>query len=112
MSGQEREKIERAVASALQWLAMLDEGRYDESWQNAAQLLKSAISESQFTLSLEGTRGAFGALRSRSIAGSAYHTELPGAPDGEYVVIQFEASCEHKKNGVETVTPMLDDDAT
>jgi hypothetical protein len=35
---------------------------------------------------------------------------LPGAPDGEYVVIQFEASFEKKKAAVETVTPMVDED--
>ena len=31
---------------------------------------------------------------------------LPGAPDGEYVVIQFETSFEKKKSSVETITPM------
>ncbi len=39
-----------------------------------------------------------------------YRTELPGAPDGEYVVIQYEVSYENKKAGVETVTPILDKD--
>jgi hypothetical protein len=33
---------------------------------------------------------------------------LPGAPDGQYVVIQFETSFENKHNAVETVTPMLE----
>ena len=37
-------------------------------------------------------------------------TSLPGAPDGEYVVIQFEASFGNKRASVETVTPMLDKD--
>ena len=35
---------------------------------------------------------------------------VPGAPDGEYVVIQFETSFENKKSAVETVTPMRDKD--
>lgn len=39
-----------------------------------------------------------------------YRTTLPGAPDGEYVVIQFKASFENKKAAVETVTPLLDKD--
>ncbi|MEW6584469.1 MAG: DUF4019 domain-containing protein, partial [Nitrospirota bacterium] len=37
-----------------------------------------------------------------------YATSLPGAPDGEYVVIEFETSFENKKSAVETVTPMMD----
>ncbi len=32
-------------------------------------------------------------------------TSLPGAPDGQYVVIQYESSFEHKKSAIETVTP-------
>ncbi len=35
---------------------------------------------------------------------------MPGAPDGEYVVIQYDSSFEHKQAAVETVTPMLDKD--
>jgi len=34
----------------------------------------------------------------------------PGAPDGEYVVIQYDSSFENKTEAVETVTPMLDPD--
>lgn len=37
-------------------------------------------------------------------------TQLPGAPDGEYAVIQFETSFANKKSAIETVTPMKDPD--
>ncbi len=37
-------------------------------------------------------------------------TSLPGAPDGEYVVIQYRSEFENKSNAVETVTPMRDAD--
>lgn len=33
-----------------------------------------------------------------------------GAPDGEYVVIQFSASFANKKSALETITPMLGKD--
>ncbi len=39
-----------------------------------------------------------------------YATSLPGAPDGQYVVIQYKTAFENKKAGVETITPMLDKD--
>jgi hypothetical protein len=35
---------------------------------------------------------------------------LPGAPDGKYVVIQFESSFSNKKAAIETVTLMMDSD--
>jgi hypothetical protein len=37
---------------------------------------------------------------------------LPGAPDGEYVVIQYATRFEHKPSIIETVTPMLDKDGS
>ena len=39
-------------------------------------------------------------------------TELPGAPDGEYVVFQFDTQFERKRAAVETVTPMRDPDGS
>jgi hypothetical protein len=49
-------------------------------------------------------------LISRKLKSKKYTTSLPGAPDGKYVVIQYETSFEHKKSAIETVTPMLDKD--
>ena len=47
---------------------------------------------------------------SRKIKSQQYATSLPGAPDGEYVVIQYATTFENKADAVETVTPMLDKD--
>jgi len=53
-------------------------------------------------------RKPLGKVLSRKVINSTYTTLLPGAPDGQYVVIQFETSFENKHNAVETVTPMLE----
>lgn len=47
---------------------------------------------------------------SRVVSTKEFMTSLPGAPDGEYVVIQFKTSFENKKEAVETVTPKKDKD--
>ncbi len=39
-----------------------------------------------------------------------YTRTLPGAPDGDYVVIRCETAFQKKKSSVETVTPMKDKD--
>jgi hypothetical protein len=49
-------------------------------------------------------------MLSRKLKSATYKTTLPGAPDGEYVVVQYERSFEHKQSTVETITPMLDKD--
>ena len=103
-------KIENAEAAALAWMSLVDDGKYSESWEGAAGLLQKAVSQDQFAHSLDAARGPMGALVSREVIKSSYETELPGAPDGEYVVIQYASSFVNKKKAVETVTPMLADD--
>ena len=34
-----------AVAAAEQWLLLVDEGKYDQSWREAAEYFKNAVSQ-------------------------------------------------------------------
>ena len=97
-----------AVESAQAWLAVMDAGSYSKCWEEAAAALKSAVSQADFEKSLRAVRAPLGKMVSRKIKSQQYATSLPGAPDGEYVVIQYDATFEHKANAVETITPMLD----
>jgi len=99
-----------AVASAKTWLSLIDNGKYQESWQAAATLFKGAVPEDQWIQTMVSARKPFGKILFREIDAKSYHTTLPGAPDGEYVVIQFKTSFENKKNAVETITPMREQD--
>ena len=99
-----------AVAAAEQWLLLVDEGKYDQSWREAAEYFKNAVSQDKWHQSLQVVRSPMGKLISRKVKTQVYKTSLPGAPDGEYVVIQFETSFNNKKAAVETVTPMMDED--
>jgi len=51
-----------------------------------------------------------GKLISRKVKSHQYSTSLPGAPAGQYVVIQYDTTFENKAAAVETVTPMLEKD--
>jgi predicted SnoaL-like aldol condensation-catalyzing enzyme len=51
-----------------------------------------------------------GNLKLRNVTSATYTTALPGAPDGEYVVVQFQTRFTKKKTAIETVTPMKDPD--
>jgi hypothetical protein len=104
------EKEKPAVASAERWLGLVDQGKYTESWKEAAALFRNAINQGQWEQSLQTVRKPLGNLVSRKVKTKTYRTSLPGAPDGEYVVIEFDSSFEKKKSAVETVTPMMDKD--
>ena len=99
-----------AQQSAESWLALLDSGKYAESWQQAASLFKAHVTKDDWQKMLGATLGPLGKNTSRKLKSAKYATSLPGAPDGEYVVIQYESSFEHKQSAIETITPMLDKD--
>jgi O-succinylbenzoate synthase len=104
------EAEKQALAAAESWLALADDGKYGESWDAAAEYLKNAVSKDSFAKSMNAARKPLGKLMSREVNSKNYRTSLPGAPDGQYVVIQFKTSLENKKSAIETVTPMLDKD--
>lgn len=105
-------KERAALASAEQWLVMVDAGQYAKSWQEASGYFRNAITRDTWEQSVGAVRKPLGKVISRNVKSSTYTTSLPGAPDGEYVVVQFETVFEHKAAAVETITPMLDSDGT
>ena len=104
----EKEKV--AVAGAEKWLGIVDEGKYGESWKEAAEFFRNAVKQGQWEQAVQAVRKPLGKLVSRKVKSTSYKTSLPGAPDGQYVVIEFATSFENKKSAIETVTPMMDKD--
>lgn len=99
-----------AVTAARAWLSLVDTENYAESWQEAAQLFKGVVPKEQWVQTMQAARKPFGKNLSRKLKSKRYTTSLPGAPDGQYVVIEFEASFDNKAFAIETITPMLDRD--
>lgn len=99
-----------AQKAAASWLSLIDSGEYSESWNKAAQIFKQKVSLQQWKSSLESVRIPLGNLKLRRLKTAAYTETLPGAPDGKYVVIQYETIFDKKKSAIETVTPMMEKD--
>jgi len=99
-----------AVTAAEGWLALVDAGKYGESWKAASGFFKIAVPQGQWEQSLKAVRSPPGKLVSRKLLSKTYMISLPGAPDGEYLVIQFETSFQNKKSAIETITPMKEKD--
>ena len=104
------QKTNAAEAAAEAWLKFVDSGDYSQSWVEASSFFKSHVTQKEWERQIQAARGPLGALLSRKLKSAAYKTELPGAPDGQYVVIQYDTSFADKKSSVETVTAMLDKD--
>jgi len=92
------------VAAAQTWLALIDEGKYEESWNEAAPVFQGAGTEQKWTDALDKVRKPLGSLISRNLKSAKETTQMPGAPDGKYIVMQFETSFANKASAIETVT--------
>ncbi len=78
-----------AIESAQIWLELVDSEKYAESWEEAAEYFKSAISKGKWQETIQAIRKPLGKVISRKLKSQQYTTSLPGAQDGEYVVIQY-----------------------
>jgi hypothetical protein len=101
---------EAAEAAAQTWLGLVDAGDYRNSWLASAKIFRDAVPQSQWVTRIATVRGPLGAVKSRRPSTVRIAHSLPGVPDGEYVVIEFSTSVEHKVRATETVTPMKDTD--
>jgi len=99
-------------ASAEAWLALMDAGKYGESWTQASTLFKNGVDQKAWEKAATTVRTPLGKLESRSMKSRMFTKTIPGAPDGEYLVIKFDASFEHMKAAIETITPMKEADGS
>ncbi len=99
-----------ATAAIEVWVALVDDNRFAESWQASAGIFKKAVTQEQWVSLMQAHRQPLGKVLSRKIKGKQFMRMVPGAPDGQYVVVQYDTSFEHKQTAVETVTSMVDAD--
>ena len=83
-----------AVAAATEatdhWLAIVDAGKFADSWQSTAKVFKLAITESAWAGDLDSIRGKLGKATMRELKTAQFSTTLRGAPStGEYVTISY-----------------------
>jgi len=87
---------EEATAAGRNWLALLDDQKYEESWNQAGSMFREQVPQQQWTDALKKSREPLGSLVSRTASRVQLTTSLRGAPDGEYVVIHFTTSLRNK----------------
>jgi hypothetical protein len=102
--------VDVAQKSDETWLALVDGAKYSESWKAASAPFQKAVSEEKWVNAMQTVRAPLGKLQTRKLQSADYATTLPGAPDGEYVVIVYYTSFEHKDTAAETVISTLEKD--
>ena len=92
----EQEAITTAEKAARSWLQLTDNQEYGRSWEQAAPLFRAAITKNDWEKSLVSARRPLGVLTSRKLKSAKFTRTLPGAPDGEYVVLHLRLDLRRK----------------
>lgn len=100
-----------AQVGADSWLALVDAAKYGDSWEQASGMFKGAVTKDQWTEQAGQVRGQLGKLKSRKLRDSHYTEEIPNAPAGKYVILQYDAVFETGPV-IETAILMQEKDAS
>lgn len=85
------------------WLVLVDAGDYEDAWNSTDKSMQTALPEDALAKAIEKARGPFGKVVERSLKHVQSATQLPGVPDGHYVVAQFATHFANKAEGIETL---------
>ncbi|WP_429202842.1 DUF4019 domain-containing protein [Massilia sp. UYP11] len=100
---QETEHSKAGVAAAGHWLALADASKAAETWSSAGAVFRAAVTAEQWSGMLAAARAPLGELASRTLANARHTRTLPGAPEADYVVIQYGAVYANRPGVTETV---------
>lgn len=94
------------------WLVLVDAAKWSESWKQASAAFRKAVPEETWVTGVAHVREPLGKLLHRELLSASFSRELPGAPDGQYVVSQYRTVFANKADAMETVVAQVDTDGS
>ena len=98
------------IQSSEKWLKLLDRGQLGPAWDISAKHLKAQVTRAEWVKGIGEARKPFGKLKARRSDRFARAHQMPGAPDGDYAIVQFETDFANGKHATEQITWMLEPD--
>jgi hypothetical protein len=98
-----------ASTVAQAWLALVDAGKYDASWDTASAFFQSKATKDQWAAIVTPVRDGVGALISRGPGQGTASDSMPGAPFAHYVTFRYSSKFAFKDHATETVIVMYHD---
>jgi hypothetical protein len=99
---------EDATTAGQKWLALVDEEKYEASWDQASSIFRDEVTQEKWVAVLRRSREPLGAVVSRTRSRLEFSKFLRGAPEGDYAIIHFSTSFA-SKNATERLTLVKED---
>ncbi len=98
-----QEDNSESLGSARSWLTHLDSGDWAGSWEASGAFFRTQISQSQWIAQAMAAREPLGTVLDRDVQLVMRTGELPGAPPGEYEILEFSTNFANRSGAVERV---------
>ena len=98
-------------SAAEAFLLLIDQGNYQESWEEASAWLQTNVDAEQWAQHAGSYRQPLGAVDHRKFKSIEFHESLEDMPVGKYAFVFFDSSLADNSNASEMVGLMLDDDS-
>ena len=95
-----------ASKAAEDYVRLLDNGKYAESWTQSAKLFQQTISQNEWKTALELARKRLGGVKSRSLKDIRTAFDPKGLPAGAYMVVIYTTNFDRAPNTEELLTLM------
>ena len=99
-----------ALAAAEQFLLLLDQGNYQECWDEASELFRTAANKLKWEEQVGHMRDQYGAFISRQLRFAKEMQNLEGVPQGEYYFLIYGSSFAARDSVIETMTMRKEED--
>jgi hypothetical protein len=109
----QQDNVRDASEAAERWLAEVDKGDIAASYDHMAIASKQMVTREQWATSVKAARAPYGKVQERRQVTAVETHHLPGAPDSDYVLIQYNTwfdKLPDDQKAIETVIPMRDKD--
>jgi uncharacterized protein DUF4019 len=80
-----------SIDAGMKWLALIDGGNAGAAWDLSSKQLKSSVTRDKFIEGMRDARKSLGKLEGRTAERFARSHQLPGAPEGDYAIIDYTA---------------------
>lgn len=100
-------QIDPALQATGKWLALIDQGNVDASYNMASPLMKRAMTREQWAQNLALNRNKYGTTTAREWFRVERNVNPQGMPPGEYLSIFALANGEKRVGGAEKISLVL-----
>ena len=84
--------LDSALVASTQWLAQIDAGQYDESYDAGSEAMHSKVQENTWSAVLKSLRAPWGAVVNRKQTSHIYKPNGYEGSEGEFMVITYDTS--------------------